>query len=173
MKKGNIILIRSYDFTGHQIRRVTGGTYNHVGLFVTDNIIIESNPGKGVILTPFDVYKKQEALNKCDYAIYKFIHLGPVEIESVITFLLDKVGSKYDFLQLLSLFIFFIFNITRRIEPIDIRNAFICSELLAEAVESIGVRFVSHIDSDNITPTDIEKSIIVAKISDTLSLKKS
>ena len=70
--EGNILLVRTNSFIGRNIRKVTGSYYNHVGLFVEENKIIESKYGCGVIVTPFETYEKLQAKNKLTFDIYRF-----------------------------------------------------------------------------------------------------
>jgi hypothetical protein len=136
-----------------------------VGIFITPNQIVESNPG-GTVLTDLDVYKKKQKQGKLEYDIFTFKQpLNDLEKFYVMNFVVDQIGTKYDFLQLISLFFFFVFHINREtIDPIDCRRAFICSELIAEAYGRIGRIFNPEVDIDNTTPADIVYSDIIYKV---------
>jgi uncharacterized protein YycO len=161
--RGDIILVKNYSFLGRQIRKVTGGNYNHVGMFISNNKLIEAM-FSGVKITDITGYEIARAEGKLDFDIYRFKNISQHQIDTTTSFLLDQVGCKYDFLQLLSIFIFFVFHINRTIEPIDIRKAFICSELIAKALEIANIKISEEVDVDNITPFDIEYSEKLEKI---------
>jgi len=162
----NIILVKSNNFIGKQIRKITDSKYNHIGIFIKENKIIESSFTKGVIITSFDKYKEQAKNNKLSFDIYKF--KKPIlekEWSIARDYLLKQVGNKYDIMQVISLFIFFMLHINRKnVEPIDIEKAFICSELIGKACDKINIKFTEEVDLDNLTPKDIETSDIIEKI---------
>ena len=161
----DLILVRTNTFIGKKIREITNSYYNHVGMFIDDENIIESKNGVGVIITPFKKFKELKAKNKIDFAIYRFKQpLKLNELKMVGEYLRSQVGKKYDIMQFLSLLIFFIFHVDRNVNPIDIENAFICSELIGKALALINIFFIQEIELDNLTPKDIEDSSIIEKL---------
>lgn len=160
-----LILVKTNTFIGKQIRRITKSEYNHVGLFVNDYSIIESKEGQGVILTPFKKYQKKAQRGKLSYDLYKLkTPITQEQFKVVKAYLLKQLGKKYDIMQFLSLLIFFIFHVNRNVNPIDIENAFICSELVGKAFNKINILFNSEIELDNLTPKDIACSDIIEKV---------
>jgi len=114
--------------------------------------------------THIDTYKKREAKRELDLAVYRITEMTDIETQLMLVFLEDKLGKKYDFLQLLTLWVFLFFGISRRIEPIDNTHKWICSELIAESAYSAGIRFSDKIDPDCISPADIINSNKVRRI---------
>ena len=163
--RSNLLLVRTNTFVGKKIRGITNSYYNHVGIFIDDETIIESKNGVGVILTPFKKFKELKAKNKIDFAIYRFKQpLTDNEFAVIESYLRSQVGKKYDIMQFLSLLIFFIFHVNRKVNPIDIENAFICSELIGKALALVNIFFIQEIELDNLTPKDIEDSSIIEKL---------
>ena len=165
MMKCDIILVRNYSFVGKKIRQMTNGYYNHVGIFIDNDTIIESSLFKGVKTIKFEKYKQLQEDKKLVFDIFKLKKsLSSIEQQTVIAYLLSKIGNKYDVMQFLSLLVFFLFNINRNTKPIDIEKAFICSELLGKAFNKVNISFKKDIDLDNLTPKDIENSSIIEKV---------
>lgn len=161
--KGNLILVKNYRFFSNLIRKITKSEYNHIGLFVSDDTIVEALFG-GVHTNSYSQFKKAKAKKKLDYAIYTIKDISDKQIEKMTNFALDKVGTKYDFIQFICIAFMFFFKITRRIEPIEEGRKWICSELMAESAYEAGIRFQDNVDPDNTTPGDIASSSIVERI---------
>jgi len=159
---GNILFVRHYSWVGKQIRELTKGYYNHVGLMISNDLIIEAS-FKGVKITKLETYKYLAKKGKVEYCIGKVKGISNAQIDGACKYAFKQVGTKYDFLQFLSLFFFMLFHLNRKVEPIDCRYAFICSELVAKSYDSVGINF-NNIDLDVITPADIERSTIVRLI---------
>lgn len=161
--RGDILLIRTDTFIGGQIRKMTDSYFNHVGMFISETEIIEASM-LGVKTTAFSKFEKQQQNGKLDYGIYRVKDMTTKQSEIMANFLIQKIGSTYDFIQFLSLLLFFIFKWNREKEPVDVPNAFICSELMSGALDKAGLKFSDNIDKDCITPADIEKSKILERV---------
>lgn len=169
INRGDLLFVRRHGFIGWCIRRITSSRYNHVGVINYDyktgvKTVIEAAFG-GVREIPLDKYFQDIERRVCKCAIYRFKVISDAQINGIIDFMSQKIDNKYDYLQLICLALFLLFHITRRIEPIDICDAWICSELVAEASESVGLRLSDKIDSDCITPQDIVTSERIIKVS--------
>jgi len=163
MIKGHILLLRTNTFVGKQIREMTDSYYNHVGMFISEKEIIEASM-LGVKITPFSKFEELKSKGKLDYGIYKVKGVTNEQLEIMIDFLTEKLGFTYDFIQFISLLFFFIFKWNRKKEPVDVPNAFICSELMSGALDKAGLQFSENVDKDCITPGDIENSKILERI---------
>jgi len=164
MKKGDLLLVRHNSIIGKLIRAKTGGTYNHIGVFENSDTVIEAKIIMGVSRTLMDVYKKAKEKGKLDYAVYRFKNVSKKKIDGIVAYCAKEVGRKYDWPQLIVLGLYLILGIPRKYEPIDLRHRWLCSELVAEACYSVGIKFSNVIDPDNIAPADIEKSDIVERV---------
>ncbi len=159
--KGHILFVRTNTLLGKIIRKVTGGYFNHVGIFVSDNAIVEASY-TGIKVTHIKQFEKLQEKGKIEYRIGKVEVATNCQIDKAVEYALDTIGTKYDFLQLVSLFLFAVLKINRTVEPIDCKNMFICSELVAKSFNHAGINFNDKIELDVITPADIESSNIVA-----------
>ena len=160
---GNLILVKHDDFISKFIRWYTKSEFNHVGLFIDDNNIIEAGSRCGVRKIKFNYYKNKKSNKELDFSIYKVKNLNEEQKERMKNFALKEVGISYDFLQFICVGIFYIFGKLRKLEPIDL-HGWICSELIAENFYEVGIKFQEDVDPDNITPTDIAKSTIIMDV---------
>jgi len=162
--KGCILAIKNKSWKSWLIRKAIKCDYNHVGIFVDNERIVEST-FKGVYITPFEVFKKKKEKGEIyDYAVFEVIGISEEQKEKVAEYALGEVGNKYDLVQFFNIALFLFLNIARIVEPIDIRHAWVCSELVAEAYDSVGIRFTEDVDPDLITPADIVCSKLVRRI---------
>jgi len=160
---GDIILIRTNSWFGRNIRKVTKGYYNHVGIFVAKDKIVEASMW-GVKLVSIEKFNKQKDKGHITYNIFRIKNTTDQQKLDMVNFALSKVGSPYDFIQLFSLLYIFLNHKNRNLEPIDVPMAYICSELVASAVDNAGLCFNENIDKDCISPTDIAQSQIVEMV---------
>jgi uncharacterized protein YycO len=154
---GDIIFVRTENFIGRQIRKVSGGYYNHVGIMISDTEIIEATY-KGVKLTNLDKFDKLVEQGKAEYNIASVIDVSEDDIYSAVSFAHCQIGAKYDYIQLMSILFFFLLRINRKVDAIECSKAFICSELVAEAYKTVNVLFHENIHINLITPHDLEVS---------------
>ncbi|MHA1304500.1 MAG: YiiX/YebB-like N1pC/P60 family cysteine hydrolase [Candidatus Heimdallarchaeaceae archaeon] len=154
---GKLLFVKNNSLIGSWIRRVTNSEYNHVGIFVSKDNIIESR-FVGVEETPFSRFKLLKEQKKLDYKIYRIKPEFQKYVDKIIFFVRMQLGKKYDFIQMLALYIFLLFRIKRTIEPIEYGERWLCSELIAEAFEYSGLKIYKEIDSDQITPGDLLRS---------------
>lgn len=162
--RGSLILVRNKGFVGYLIRKVTNSYWNHVGIVEDDKTIIESTFKNGVVRTDLNDFINDSKAKKLEFALYRIKDISNEQIDTIVKFVSDRIGHKYDFFQFISLFFMFLLRVTRRIEPIDNTNKWLCSELIAEGAYQAGIKFQENIDPDNITPEDIASSDIVVRI---------
>jgi len=163
MRKGNLILVRHYNLMSSLIRKITKSEFNHIGIFVDEENIVEVKFG-GVAKTSFLDFEMAKAENKLDYAIYKIKDITEEQINIMTTFANTEIGAKYDFAQFISIGLMLLTGCTRRIEPFDNSNRWICSELISDGAYFAGIEFYENIDPDNMSPGDIAKSPIVERV---------
>ena len=157
IKAGNLIFVRDETFLSWIIRTITKSYYNHIAILISETEVLEALPN-GVFITPLSSYEDREFSHKLEYRIFEVDGMTKEQVYKVIEFSKKEVGKKYDFLQLVSIYFFYLFGIPKKYEPIDVTEAWICSELVAEAFEYAGIKFSNDINSDNMTPKDILNS---------------
>jgi len=163
--KGCLILIRNSGIVSKLIRKLTHSEWNHVGIFENNNHIIESTFRNGVVRTKFINFLEEKKQGKIEnFDIYKIKDITEDQKNIMVQFIIERIGHKYDFFQFICLGLMLLVGLTRKIEPIDDTNKWLCSELIAEGAYQAGIKFHENIDPDNITPGDIVSSKITIKI---------
>lgn len=147
---GDIIFVQGRGWISKQIMAVTKCEYSHVAMAISDEMLIEANPRKGVCIRPISKY------DKCKKKIMRL--KDQTKVPKMIQFCESKLDGGYDFINALRLVLKFIFRSKRTLSDLDIKEAFICSELLASAAEFSGFCFSENIHDLNITTADILKS---------------
>ena len=147
---GDILLVRNGGCLFKRIRDLTNSEFDHAAIFIAEDKVIESIP-VGVVIRDFSkVYKNSN---------YKICRLtDQSRVPKMVEYCLSNLGKHYDFLQLLSLYILVGLRVKRTVEPIEFKNAFICTELISQAAEFAGFRFQDGVANDRITPQDIYSS---------------
>jgi len=156
--KGDIILARNKGMLFDKIREAMGSEYDHVGIMITENTLIDATPTSGVAVRSLEVF------NGLDVQAYRLKDEYSPNIDKMVEYCLDKVGSKYDILQTICLYFLMILGIKKTLNPIDVGNAFVCSELIAQAAVYSGFNFDESMAIDRITPADIAGSDKVIKV---------
>ncbi len=166
MNPGDILLFKAEKGFSKIIAWGTGSKYSHVAICVSSdmNLAIESVPGGGVraadirkINVPYDVFRVREG---------NLYNLG-----GVVSFLIDKLNDKYDYLGVAWLGIIKIFSKMHA----RIKNAankwqkdrdYFCSELCYAAFQiGGGLDIVPDVkDADITSPGDIALSRIIERI---------
>ena len=158
MIKGDIILVKNNGRLFDRIRQIMDTEYDHVAIALTDNSVIDATPTHGVAV------RKLEVFNGLDTQVYRLKNQYRPNIDKMIDYCLDKVGSKYDILQIICLYFFIILGVKKTLNPLDVHNAFVCIELVAQAAESSGFSFDETMATDRITPAEIMVSDKVLKV---------
>lgn len=160
---GDLILIKNNNFLSWVIRKITHGKFNHIGVFVSEKMIVEAKM-TGVTITPLRYFKRLKKENKLDYGFYRIKDLTSDKTQKLCEFAIDQVGRKYDFKQLIGLAFSLLLQCTNKKNPLDAEKAFICSELIGEACKAVGIVLDSNVDVSNLTPTNIVNSSLVYKV---------
>jgi uncharacterized protein YycO len=154
-KTGDLIFVKNKGWLFDCIRGTLGSEYDHVGmLYVGDTImVIDATPLSGVS------FRSIADFRNCDRKIMRLKAPYQKHIDKMIEYCKKNVGKKYDVLQAVCLYIMLLLKIKRKVEPVDIENAFVCSELISQAAEYSGFSFAKRkIATDRITPADLAKS---------------
>ena len=158
MRKGDLIFVKNKGWLFDRVRKITESEFDHIAIFVSEDEIIEATPTRGVARVNVGKYD-QVTHSVCRI---KDEHRG--ELNKMVSYCIDKIGRKYDLLQAISIYILIILGIKRTVNPLDIRNAFVCSELIGQAAEEAGVIFKDGVAIDRLTPADIYNSEKLVKI---------
>ena len=157
MQKGDIVLVRNTGWLSTAIRYLTKGYYNHTGMFISSDEIIEAT-FKKVEINALSILIDMSVTNKCEFSVYRPINLTQEQIDIMVDFAEAQVGDKYDFVQLICIGLFILFHIGRKHQPLDARKAWICTELIGEAFLAAGIKLDDKIDPDALSPAEIANS---------------
>jgi len=151
-KTGDIIFVKNKGWLFNNIRDLTDSDFDHVGILsVGDTImVIDATPLAGVAMRPIECFRNNE------YKVYRLKAPYQSFADKMIDYCENNMGRSYDFIQALCLYVMIAFKMKTTLDPVDIRNAFVCSELISQAAEYAGFYFVDNkIATDRITPADI------------------
>lgn len=146
------------------IRKVTNCTYNHVGLFVAPDEIVEAT-FKGVVKSPLSKFDDGVKNGILYYVVKRPKILDDNDLQTIVSSALEKVGSGYDIPKLVGLAAMFLLRLSRkRLTLLDLKDAWACSELVSDCFFRAGYNLFEEVDYENITPADIYRSALVTEI---------
>jgi uncharacterized protein YycO len=144
-KKDNSLLSRI-------IANITKSEFTHVALIVgfddATNVatIIESNR---FITTRVSTTEINE-----NHVVYSTGNMTEEVMSRVVEYAFKQLGTKYDYFQILGLFISLVFK-GDRLAFFNSSNKLICSELIDIAYFKAGVKRKNYLDIGNITPQEL------------------
>lgn len=146
------------------IRKVTKCEYNHVGLFVSSDEIVEAT-FRGVVKSPLSKFDDGVKNGILYYTVKRPRILNEKDLQVIIESALEQVGKGYDIPKLIGLAITFLLKLSRKTVVLaDLRDAWACSELVSECFFRAGYNLFEDVDYENITPADIYRSKLVEEI---------
>jgi hypothetical protein len=153
---GDLIFIANKNWFFDYLRGVAKARFDHVGMFIDVDKYIEAVPFGGVHIKDYSNVWQQ------DHSIVRL--KDETKIPKMIEYCLKQEGKKYDFLQAVCVYFLVLFRITRTLNPVEIGSAFVCTELIGQAANYAGFKFVENINADRLLPDDIYNSDKVIKI---------
>jgi len=162
-QSGDILMVHNNTWLGKAIRCITRSSFNHCGIFVSEDELVEATY-KGVEQNNISKFDSLVTSNKCSYSVYRVKNITSEQIQTVVNFVKQEVGDKYEITQIIELFFVFVFHLPRNLNLIDDKKQWICSELVAEAFQDAGIKFFDKIRVDDMVPGDIPKSDIVEQV---------
>jgi hypothetical protein len=155
LRPGDVLLVEGNQKVSAAIKYLTQSTWSHAALFVGDEIpltldqaarpsterpqLIEVNLGEGCIAVPLAKYRTYNT------RICRPVGLTPEDRDTVVAFMVSRLGLKYDLKNILDMLRFFLPT-----PPVPVRwrrrliafgsgdpTRAICSSLIAEAFEQI------------------------------------
>jgi hypothetical protein len=142
MKSGDIIFVRDNSLISKLIRLIDHGKFSHVAIAVSDSDILEAQYNTKTRITPFY------------FTDYEIVDLGlsDEKMKRVAELAPKLVGYKYDFLEIVTIFVRNVFD--RKFRIFNSPKAYICSELVEFVLSDIGV-IPKDKDLRNITPNEL------------------
>lgn len=121
------------------ISTTTGSKISHLAVMKNDTEIIESL-SKGLQVSQLSDKKGQ-------YLQLRYKHITPQQADKIIEFLTDKLGTKFDFMQLFEILIFRLFR--QRIHLCD-PGKYICVESVNEAFKYAGINLFPKVKTEDL-----------------------
>lgn len=150
---GNVVFFRKDNsFISKMIATMTKSEFTHVALIVGFNdetnvaTIIESNRFITTRVTTTEIDD--------NHVVYGVSNMTEEVMERVVTYAYKQLGTKYDYFQVLGLFMSLLFK-GNRYAFFNSSNKFICSELVDLSYYKAGVHRKNDLNIGNITPREL------------------
>jgi hypothetical protein len=146
IQKGDILLYFTKDtLFSRLVGWITKSKISHVAMTVTEKTLIESNIGINTRIRPIDYSE--------NFVILRPVNISEDVLEKVIIEILLREGTKYDYWRILGLGIRYLFKL-RISHLFNIKERYICSELIDEAFHNEGINLFPGISVGDISPAD-------------------
>lgn len=163
-KRGDILLYSGEGFVARMIKRVTNSRWSHTGWMISESEVLEADwtlgQEKGVHINELEKYEP-------DRRAFVRLDLPMAQIEVALALAREKIGQRYDFSLLSSLFGAYVVSLLMPWKKVRIRNssrAWICSELVATPLwQACGFRFDPNVPVEEIVPGDIEDAVVAGR----------
>ncbi len=159
LQTGDLVFCSGSYFFSHAIQKFTRSVWSHVGMIYRDPtlkrvFVLESETLIGVRLAPLSKYLRdyhgKNRPYKGNIVIAKVEpQIDPSKLNHAISFGMDELTKPYDNLEIIRIGIRILFNISRRSRD----RKYICSELVYECFNNIGVPF--KLRDEYVSPDDI------------------
>lgn len=150
LRPGDILLIEGRERISNAIKYLTQSTWSHAAMYVGEMLtdtgtgaarhrLVEVNLGEGCVSVPLDKYARYNT------RICRPVGLKPEECSAVVSFMIDRIGLKYDHRNIFDLLRYFFPT-----PPVPVRwrrrmlsigsgdpTRAICSSLIAQAFQSV------------------------------------
>jgi hypothetical protein len=126
MKSGDIVFVRGNSLISKLIRLFDKGSFSHVAICLTENIVLEAQYFTTSRTVPFYF---------TDYEIVD-LNLSDSQRERIQDLGLNLVGRIYDYKLILSYFLRRVWN--KKIKIYNSPNNYICSELVEILLQDVG-----------------------------------
>jgi uncharacterized protein YycO len=154
---GDIIVIQSQTWIGRLIRWITQSWASHVAVFVGDGLLFEARPSRAGYVSIM-----RYATLSYFWRVYR-LKTTQEKKDQFVKCLVRKEGRKYDFLQIIYLFILSLLGLRRLVSIKTSHNRSICSEVIFEALNEAGIEWKDWKQS-NLVPGDFEKWHLLERI---------
>ena len=144
----NVALYKPKSILDRLVCFFSRGKYSHAALVFEDDMVIESRPFKGVIKSK-NLIKASESKSVID--LYS-IRVSKKKYEVIREFMLNKVGSKYDYM---SVFGFVLFSNKQNRHS---RNKWFCGEIIISAFNKVHIYLVGKMPAWKASPTTLSYS---------------
>jgi len=155
MQSGDLLLFKGKGLMSKIIQWGTGSEFSHIGICVNAEMYL--------LIEAQNCVRAADIRTMKDYTIFRVKEGNPYDLDKVISFLVSKLNSKYDFKGVLFLGIMKLFRLKRLANKWQKDRDYFCSELATAAFKAGGLNIVP-IEAGVASPADISNSEIVFKI---------
>ena len=150
MKLGDIILFRKKGFISKIIAFLTKGPFTHAAIIIPyndgDNYVIESDWGGVQINSLKKKYFRRE------YVILRHKDINSYFASRIVGFSTNLLGKKYDYAGIIGIARNILFG---KYNTLDDKNRYWCSELVADAYRSAGLKLDVKEGTHLVSPNDL------------------
>ena len=159
LQTGDLVFCSGSYFFSQAIQKFTRSVWSHVGVIYRDPtlkrvFILESETLIGVRLAPLSKYLRDYHGKNNPYKGDMIIarvrpEIDQVKLNEAISFGMDELTKPYDKLEIVRIGLRILFKVSRRTRD----RKYICSELVYECYNSVGVPF--NLRDEYVSPDDI------------------
>lgn len=163
--RGDLLLYKGKGFVSRMVKRVTKSPWSHVAWVISPTEVLESDwtffGERGVHVNELEKYPK-------DRIAFVRPFLPEESIEAALEIARSKIGQRYDFSLIFTLFRKWLGSFmpwAGRVNRRNQRNGWICSELVATPLFlACGFRFVDDVPVEEIDPGDIMTATLDGRV---------
>lgn len=156
LQTGDIVLVKgNTPIISRLINWITGSDYTHAGIIVADGLILEIDINKDLAIRPL----KHEV-----YDIYRYTKgLTSEQRTKIIKQAIRraKLNKGYDWIHIISFALQKIFRISATFEEV---NKVVCSEIVDNIYNDIGIDLVPNFADGDVTPEQLATSPYLTKL---------
>ena len=158
MKAGDILLFHRNTGFSKLISWGCRSIYSHCAVCVNAdmNLAIEA---QGRV-------RGEDIRRMTEYDVFRVKEVYPYELDDVVSFLVGKLNSRYDYLGVIFLGFLKLIQFKRSANKWQKKNDYFCSELVSTAFRVGGLDLVKHIGDSVTSPADIARSEVVRRVDD-------
>lgn len=143
-------------FISRMIRYFTKSKFSHVEVLFDGGFTVGSREFSGVVHGTINDFIKPVYFFFYDGINQKPLRLTKQQHDKIISFLQDSIGKKYDYKGIWG----YLSNRRERNCP----DSYFCSELVFEAFNHAGIRFLNREGGHFITPQNIAESLLLKEV---------
>ena len=156
MRSGDILLFRGSGLMSKIIQWGTSSIYSHTGIC--------ANAEMDLLIEAQGCVRAADIRTMTDYDIFRVKHGHRYDLNKVISFLVSKLNSRYDYKGVIFLGIMKLFRLKKMANKWQKDRDYFCSELVYEAFKAGGLQIVNKESAGVISPADLSRSDILLKV---------
>lgn len=155
---GDIVFFKRKNIFSSLVSYITKSPYSHVAMVMYPGYLVEANWYKKSNIVEFE-YNPEEM------EIFRFKGgLTQCQKMKVVVESGKQLGKIYDYPQLLEYVYEYLFKIRLFDNLLNSKNLIICSELVDDVYDSIGIDLIPDRAEGNVTPGDLANSVLIERV---------